>query len=377
MNEAPQRTVASINHVAREAIRALAANQLPATPTNYAQAFRRAESGQPSALAPVITAYEAIDRAADLISDKVLANKLKRAIQGDDWHAVQGALGKALEKPATQLDQVSAAEPVALMQRVLQQLEVHHAGITLTKKREGLKRALAPRNETFGEMQRRLQRLLESWATGPVDSGPLVASGIGEQAPLPMVAAPAPSLPPPPAQAFGRASEIFSAAKNLVPGNSSAESRSKRAPLSVEDPLVLRLSALLQLLLQNLVALTPESDFLKVQVDLIERVMTPPLTEHKLDEAERALRNLVIRQGTIAHGIEEARDAAKQLASSLIERLSTMSASANIYTGKVNQVVARIGRAENLTQLSHVVTAIAGRHTIDVGRHGARQGRPA
>jgi diguanylate cyclase len=358
MNEAPQRTVASINHVAREAIRALAANQLPATPTNYAQAFRRAESGQPSALAPIITAYEAIERAADLIPDKALASKLKRAIQGDDWHAVQSALGKALEKPTTQLDQVSAAEPVALMQRVLQQLEVHHAGITLTKKREGLKRALAPRNETFGEMQRRLQRLLESWAAGPVDGAAHVVSGIGEQAPLPMPAAPAPSLPPPPAQSFGRASEIFAAAKNLVPGNTSADSRSKRAALCVEDPLVSRLSALLQMLLQNLVALTPESSFLKVQVDLIERVMSPPLTEHKLDEAERALRNLVIRQGTITHGIEEARDAAKGLASSLIERLSTMSASANIYTGKVNQVVAKIGRAENLTQLSHVVTGL-------------------
>lgn len=358
MNEAPQRTAASINHVAREAIRALAANQLPATPTNYAQAFRRAESGQPSTPVPVITAYEAIDRAADLIADKALANKLKRAIQGDDWHAVQGALGKALEKPATQLDQVSAAEPVALMQRVLQQLEVHHAGITLTKKREGLKRALAPRNETFGEMQRRLQRLLESWATGPVDGAAIATSVTGELAPRPMPPVPAPSLPPPPAQSFGRTSEILSAAKNMVPGNTSADSRSKRAPLSVEDPLVSRLSTLLQMLLQNLVALTPESAFLKVQVDLIERVMTPPLTEHKLDEAERALRNLVIRQGTITHGIEEARDAAKGLASSLIERLSTMSASANIYTGKVNQVVAKIGRAENLTQLSHVVTAL-------------------
>lgn len=357
MNEAPQRTVASINHVAREAIRALAAHQLPATPTNYAQAFRRAESGQPNALAPVITAYEAIERAADLIPNKALASKLKRAIQGDDWHAVQGVLGKVLEKPVTQLDQVSAAEPVALMQRVLQQLEIHHAGITLTKKREGLKRALAPRNETFGEMQRRLNRLVESWATGPVDNTVLASPPHGDQ-PAPAMAAPAPSLPPPPAASYGRASEIFAAAKNLVPGSSSIESRSKRTPASGDDALVPRLSSLLQLLLQNLVALTPESEYLKAQVDLIERAMTAPLNEHKLEEAERALRNLVIRQGTITHGIDEARDAAKQLASSLIERLSTMSASANIYTGKVNQVVAKIGRAENLTQLSHVVTAL-------------------
>ena len=356
MNDSP-RTVASINHVAREAIKTLAANQLPATPTNYAQAYRRAEQGQAGAAASVVTAYEALERAADGFGDRALGSKIKRALQTDDWPTVQAALGKALEKPsASVMDQVSASEPGALIQRLLQQLEVHHTGITLTKKREGLKRALAPRNETFGEMQRRLNRLLESWASGTLDANaPAVAAPIEPIAPQ---SAPAPSMPPAPAQSFGRASEIFSAARNLVPGNAPLESRSKRAPIEADDPIASRLRALLQLLLQNLVALTPESNFLKVQVELIDRVLTPPLTDHKLDEAERALRNLIIRQGTIAHGIEEARDAAKQLASSLIERLSSVSATTGLYSARVNQVVAKIGRAENLTQLSHVVTAL-------------------
>jgi diguanylate cyclase len=359
MNDS-SRTAASINHVAREAIKALAANQLPATPTNYAQAFRRAEAGQSGAIAPVVTAYEALERAADGFADRSLGSKLKRAVQGDDWQAVQNLLGKALEKPtATVMDQVSAAEPGTLMQRVLQQLEMHHTGITITKKREGLKRALAPRNETFGEMQRRLNRLLESWASGPLDNNTASVVMPLEPAQAPITpTAPAPSMPPAPAQGFGRASEIFSAARSLVPGNLPSEARGKRGALEADDPIAIRLRSLLQLLLENLVALTPESSFLKVQVELIDRVLTPPLNDYKLDEAERALRNLIIRQGTIAHGIEEARDAAKQLASSLIERLSSVSASTGLYSTKVNQVVAKIGRAENLTQLSHVVTAL-------------------
>jgi diguanylate cyclase len=134
--------------------------------------------------------------------------------------------------------------------------------------------------------------------------------------------------------------------------------RSRRVPLPITDPLVQRMRTLLQLLLQNISELTPEAALLSLQVEVVSRVLVDPLTDQKLDEAERILRTLIIRQGTIKHGMEEAKFAAKELVSSLVDRLSTLSATAGNYSGKIHDVAERIAKAENLTQLSQLVTTL-------------------
>lgn len=328
----------SVNTVAREAMRMLAAQQLPATPTNYRQMYQQVASGGTLQ----VTAYEVIENLANARADRVSGTALTSALRSDDWKEIQRLLEAALQSPRGDTPDGMGGEVATLIGRLVQNLETHHPGITLSKKREGLKRALVPRSEGFAEFQLRLSRLMDSWSGPPAES-PLTASNIER--------APGPTEVP------------FNPTSTNILGGLAAlaglESRpSKRVPLDTSDALVVRLRMILKLVLQNIAELTPESEMLPVQIEQVERILGDPLTEQKLEEAERVLRNIVIRQGTIKHGIEEAKSAAKELASSLIDRLTFLSTSAGTYTDKVGEVSAKIAKAENLTQLSHLVTSL-------------------
>ncbi len=325
----------------------LATRQLPATPSNYRQMYQSIASGGSVQL----TAYEAIGNLVKSINDPAAGQSLAAALAKDDWTEAQRLLEKALL--ATQAaDKPGAAqvgpEAAALISRLLQNLETHHAGITLSKKREGLKRALLPRNDSFQEFQQRLTRLIESWSGATPEAALTVSNIEGDAASSPVALG-----------AEEPASLITTNIFASLAGLAGVESRaSRRVPLNTSDALVSRLRLILKLVLENISELTPESEMLPIQIEQVERILADPLTEQKLDEAERVLRNIIIRQGTIKHGIEEAKSAAKELASSLIDRLTLLSDSTGSYTEKVSEVTSRIARAENLTQLSHLVMSL-------------------
>jgi diguanylate cyclase len=347
MKESASTPTSSVTSIAREAIRMLATRQLPATPSNYRQMYQSIASGGSVQL----TAYEAIGNLVKSINDPAAGQSLAAALAKDDWTEAQRLLEKALL--ATQAaDKPGAAqvgpEAAALISRLLQNLETHHAGITLSKKREGLKRALLPRNDSFQEFQQRLTRLIESWSGATPEAALTVSNIEGDAASSPVALG-----------AEEPASLITTNIFASLAGLAGVESRaSRRVPLNTSDALVSRLRLILKLVLENISELTPESEMLPIQIEQVERILADPLTEQKLDEAERVLRNIIIRQGTIKHGIEEAKSAAKELASSLIDRLTLLSDSTGSYTEKVSEVTSRIARAENLTQLSHLVMSL-------------------
>ncbi len=342
MTESPESgSQISVTAIAREAIRELANNKLPATPTNYAQAYNRIASGN-SSMSATGTAYDGLEGLVAQLSNRGLAGRLRDALRTDDWRQIADILGTALEENTGQksIEQRSSGAVAALIGRLTTQLNQNHAGITLTRKRDGLKRALVPRNEGVEDLLQRLTRLIESWANAsnvmPDEAGDGVSETQGEATSASRAAA----------AASGQAHSETEIA------------RSRRVALAVTDPIAGRMRGLLQLLLENIAELTPEAALLGNQVEQITRVLGDPLTDQKLDEAERTLRSLIIRQGTIKHGIEEAKTAAKELVGSLMDRLTTLSASAGNYSGKINDVAERIAKADNLTQLSQLVTTL-------------------
>jgi len=278
-----------------------------------------------------VTAYDAMERLVNGQDDRAWGESVSTAIRNDDWAEIERLLSTALHRGSRRATEDTSTEVGILVWRLVQQLETHHAGITLSKKREGLKRALVPRRDNLQEFQLRLTRLIDSWS-GAASATP----DVDEPANL-------------------TASNVFGGLEALA---AAEERRSKRIPLDTSGGLVTRLRLMLRLVLDNIAELTPESEMLPIQIEQLERILADPLTEHKLEEAERVLRSLIMRQGTIKHGIEEAKTAAKELASSLIERLTSLSTSAGTYTGKVTQVSGRIAKAENLTQLSQVVMSL-------------------
>ena len=120
------RSTTAVNAVARETLRRIAQERISPTPETYARIYAEIAATHPDHPAP--------DRPGVPVS----------------------AEGKA---------------SAALIARLLTQLDSHHSGITVTRKREGLKRALVPRLEPLDALFARLNRLMDSWNGPNAESG--------------------------------------------------------------------------------------------------------------------------------------------------------------------------------------------------------------
>lgn len=320
------RSTTAINAVARETLRRIAQERISPTPQAYSRIYQEIAATHPD--------------------------------HPDGGAVVGNTDGKA---------------SAALIARLLTQLESHHAGITVTRKREGLKRALVPRLEPLDALFARLTRLMDSWNGPNAEAGDHVSQFLGtdvlgdtrEAANLPTrepVSASQVFITSNPvfAETEGPAATRHEAPHPARPTTPSAlagvQAQALRAiglPGDIPDRAIsLRLAGLLALLLKNIDALTPESALLGNQIEQIGRVLTAPLTEKKLDEAERCIRALIVRQGAIKHSIDETKRAVRDLAGTLVDRLSSLVESTDSYSGKVVDMAERIAQTNDLGELS-------------------------
>jgi len=268
---------------------------------------------------------------------------------------------RAASNPAAS---TAARELSATIARVVAQIDSHHAGITVTRKREGLKRALVPRAEEVESLRARLDRLVDSWAgpnaaTGSDVSQFLGTDILGPQNPsatavgvathvAPVAAAPAPLSA---SQAFAVPTHLLASIHGAA-GQPAPALRAAQADSLNDHAMSLRIAGLLALVLKNIEELTPESNLLSSQIEQIGRVLTTPLTEKKLDEAERCLRALIVRQGALKRSLDATKEAIRELAATLLERLGSLVSTTDSYSTKVVDMAERIANAEDLTQLS-------------------------
>ena len=322
------RSATAVNAVAREALRRIAQERISPTPEAYARVYAEIAATHPDHPAgPAPTGAQSVE-------------------------------GKA---------------SAALIARLLTQLDSHHSGITVTRKREGLKRALVPRLEPLDALFARLNRLMDSWNGPNAESGHHVSQFlgtdlIGSSRDADLAHAPVPGERLSASQAFVPPSHFFktesSGATSFEPREFHAAaaaplaaSPGSRTPLSApgempERMISYRLAGLLALLLKNIDELTPESALLGNQIEQIGRVLTAPLTEKKLDEAERCLRALIVRQGAIKHSLDETKRAIRDLAETLLGRLSSLATSTDSFSSKIVDMAERIAGTNDLGQLS-------------------------
>lgn len=228
-------------------------------------------------------------------------------------------------------DKHHAHEWALLIQRLIKAVDAHHAGITNARKREGLTRALMVRDPSPEALRGKLTRLVESWG--------LVSDGFD----TPEIA----ELP-------SSDNVVRTASEHLNATVKHLESTLQRGrPL--EPGVIEKMRDLLMLLLENIAQLTPESHLLEQQIDQLSHMFSLPLTVRRLEEAERQLRSLMIKQGAIKHGIEEAKSATKEMVANLITRLGVISDSTGGYGKKVEQYAKKIREARDLPEVSGTV----------------------
>lgn len=334
--------------IARETLTSLASKRLAPTPENYAQMYREI-GGEPVQAAPA-------DSGAT---------------------TSKGQLVPAWSE---------------LIRDLLHQLDTPHKGITITRKKDGVETVLNRFSRDPEVLFGKLQGLLRSWsaaptAPGPDDLVPSVSPGAAPSASATLSSAiPAAS----PAQAEHQelinqlrellaqtlentlatqpelASEIQALAAQ-VRASDNKDSLNNLAKQLRQFWLKLELRGgdkakiqeglvrLLRLLVENVSEMVEDDKWLHGQIAALQEIITKPLDKRAIADAERNLRDAVIKQGMLKQSLTDAKATLKSMMTTFIDRLGDLTESTGEYHNKIEGYTQKIGKADNLTELSHIL----------------------
>jgi diguanylate cyclase len=397
--------------IARETLRRLAMNKTPPTPDNYRSIYHEITGSKIAETFPersLKTLHAALPR--DSAEQIRFARQLESAIAGANWDGVGAALNDLLAKPG--------AEPLAwssLIRELVQQFDTHHAGLTAAKKKETVEHVLSVSNSPE-LLFSRLQSAVRSWSHTPVGDSSELASGVVPEA---SAAAPAPSAAPggrPAAAAAGRdqpasrggigelqeliaqllnntlsiilaespdlareSAEIAAAVKaardetELGGLADRLKKLSYRAQYVAEDQAELKtaLLHLVHLIIDNISELVVDDQWLAGQISVVRDLVNQPLNLRQLDDVERRMKDVIIKQSSLKKSLNEAKDRLKLMLATFVDRLGDFSETTSGYHDKIEKCAERIGKANDITELSDVLDEVM-RETRTVQINAAR-----
>ncbi len=375
--------------IARQALKTLAQRKTAPTPDNFRKVYDEI-SGTKSV--DIVQILARLLQEAGKLRPKFarLASELPQAAAKSDWKAVENTLRQLL--PAGS-GETSWSEVV---RELVREMEVSRPGITLSKKKDGIERVLANFGADSDVLADKLSSLVTSWKSGGVATELLSSES------------PSPAAPPTeatkenisqtsalPVQAsvtaslwrdllirtleFGLVSqlkyvpELSRQVENLLVQAREAKTESDVSRLAesfkafwfklemnsdAQFRLHEELLQLLRLLVDNMSELVVDDSWLQGQTAMIRDIISKPLNIEILYDAESSLKELIFKQGKLKHGLIEAKDTLKQMATSFIERLSEMTESTGEFHKKIETYQSRISSTEDIVELNIILDGL-------------------
>jgi len=133
-----------------------------------------------------------------------------------------------------------------------------------------------------------------------------------------------------------------------------------RVSFAAEDQVEIRstLVHLLRLIMENISELSVDDRWLKGQVEALMAAIAPPLTLRRLDDVERRLRDVILKQAEAKGRAQEAQDEMRQMLRVFIERLSAMSDSTDAYGAQMEENAGLIEQARSFAELTPVLKQV-------------------
>jgi diguanylate cyclase len=133
-----------------------------------------------------------------------------------------------------------------------------------------------------------------------------------------------------------------------------------RVSFAAEDQVEIRttLLHLLRLILENISELSLDDRWLQGQVEALMAATAPPLTLRRLDDVERRLRDVILKQAEAKGRALEAQDEMRQMLRVFIERLSVMTDSTDAYGSQMEENANLIEQARSLAELTPVLKQV-------------------
>ncbi|MFA6120950.1 MAG: diguanylate cyclase [Sideroxydans sp.] len=274
-----------------------------------------------------------------------------------------------------------------LIRDLLKQLETPHKGITISRKKEGVDTVLSRFGTKPDTLFEKMQSLVRSWGTA--------SSTANEFAPAATPAASPHTIPlvtPPTATAgnelLNQLRELLAQSlENTQPSHPELADEIKKLVAIVRatnDPariselakqlrqfwlkLELRggdkvkiqegLLRLLRLLVENVSELVADDEWIHGQITTLQEIIAQPMDKHAIADAERNLRDAIIKQSTLKQSLTDAKTTLKSLMTNFIDRLGNLTESTGEYHQKIEGYSQKIRKTNNLTDLSHLLDDI-------------------
>ena len=115
---------------------------------------------------------------------------------------------------------------------------------------------------------------------------------------------------------------------------------------------------LFKLLLENVSELLDDDSWLRGQIDVVQNLLSGPLDQRALEDATRALKDVIYKQGQLKHSLSDAKSTVKNMMMTFIDRLSTMATSTGDYHEKMGGYTEKISHANNIGELNQLLEEV-------------------
>ena len=385
---------ANPSDIARETLRMMAARRIAPDPENYRKCYLEIAGEQDASTAAeqILQQLSAELRAQTNASR--LSDELEKTVTDKNWPQFRSVLLTMIASK----DDSSAGAPLwaQLILDLMKQWDTRHSELTTARKRESLERVLGgPGSDAVG-LASKLRGLVNSWsATAPA------SSELPELAPLAQAPAPNPATavrrdgsalpasPPVRTDALAQVRELlaqtldFAVISQLghapdLADEATALAQSAREASGSEalDKLSSSLKKfwyrleqrgsanaelhqgllrLLRLLIDNTHDLLSDDQWMSGQVAALKDILGRPLSLSAIADAENRLKEVIFKQGTLRHSLQDAKGALKQLITSFIDRLGHLSDSTGDYHTRLEGYAQTIRQTDDITQLNAVL----------------------
>lgn len=385
-------TLNSPSEIARETLKALAARKLAPTPDNYASAYQEisGETPAPSGAAAVL---ENIAQSLSTGSPQLTAasTALKKSLSEKNWEQCQNELKKLLvQGKSTEVASQEVSWP-GMIRELLRQMDIPHKGTTLKRKKEGIETVLSRFSASPEVLHDKLKGLISSWSSAggtPAETLEVIDSQPPEIAATPHSANS-------PAATGDQSHKLLSQLRELLANaleknlnthpelggeiqSLALQIRAAENPVQVTDlanqlrkfwiKLELRggdkvriqegLLRLLRLLVENVSELVADDKWTHGQIATLKELIEQPLDKNAIADAERNLRNAIIKQSTLKQSLSDAKVTLKSLMTTFIDRLGDLTESTGDYHTKIEGYSQKISGTDNIAELSHILSDI-------------------
>ncbi len=376
------------SEIAREALRRLATRRLQPTPDNYRTLYHEiagttaAETFPDKALRSIAGALP-----RDTAEQQRFARQLETAVSERDWGSLKATLVGAVQPR----DENGRNWAMAIRE-LISEFQRRHSGYTPAKKREALEHVLTASSNDPDQLLVRMQSLTRSWSLAPhsrdemlVDSeatldGPETAAPRGRPTSVRPASGLAAlrelvalvidnSMSPLLLEAPELANEASDLATEVRRASDEAALEAVTARVKkfvfrlqwvVEDQTELKsaLLHLLRLVIDNISELVIDDQWLHGQIAMINALFTEPMNVRRLDDVERRLKDLIVKQSNLKRSLNEARERLKTMLARFIDNLAGFTESTSDYHRTIERCAVRIGSANDISELSDVIDEV-------------------